>query len=141
MSLINSGASVLAAALCLTAGLTAARAPAQTLAPPTYTEAQAKRGQDVYQRNCRSCHGDQLDNGSFGAPLAGAVFLQRWGGKALDEPFTIMTATMPPDTPGALGAAAYADVMAFILKENGTAPSATELPFDIAKLKAMAAPK
>ena len=130
-------------AVCLGLGVVFAVAvtQSQTLAPPTYTDAQATRGAAIYKANCASCHGDQLDNGSFGSPLAGPVFLQRWGGKSLDEPFTIMTTSMPPDTPGTLGLASYADVLAFILKENGGAPAAVELPYDIAKLKAMAAPK
>ncbi len=129
--------------LCLAVGLglAVAGAQSQTLAPATYTDAQATRGALLYKSNCASCHGDLLDNGSFGTPLAGPVFLQKWGGRSLDGPFTIMTTSMPPDTPGTLGLAAYADVFAFILKENGTAPSAQELPFDLAKLKTMAAPK
>lgn len=130
-------------ALCLGLGLCFAVAVtrSQTLVSPTYTDAQATRGAAVYKANCASCHGDQLDNGSFGTPLAGPVFLQRWRGKSLDEPFTIMTTSMPPDTPGTLGLAAYADVLAFILKENGGVPASVELPYDVAKLKAMAAPR
>lgn len=129
--------------LCLAigSGLAAGRARSQELATADYTHEQAARGAAVYKVNCASCHGDQLDNGSFGTPLAGPVFLQKWGGKSLDGPFIVMTRSMPPDMPGTLGAAAYADVLAFILEENGAPPSAHELPFDIAKLKAMAAPK
>jgi hypothetical protein len=48
---------------------------------------------------------------------------------------------MPPDNPGRLGPVAYADVLAFILRENGVAPSATELPYDTPQRRGMAAPK
>jgi mono/diheme cytochrome c family protein len=130
-----------AAVFCLGIGLATTRARSQSLITPTYTGAQAKRGEMIYMNNCVACHGDHLDNGEFGPPLAGPAFVQHWGGKGLDEPFTLISTTMPPDNPGGLGGATYADVMAFILRENGIASSATELPSDLATLKGMAAPK
>jgi len=108
---------------------------------PTYTAAQAQRGEAVYQDRCSGCHGDQLDNGQFAPPLVGALFLQHWGGQGLDQPYSFMITQMPPDAPGGLGLSAYADLMAFIMSKNGVAASAKEMPSDPAALKQMAVPK
>lgn len=113
----------------------------QTLVPPTYTGAQAQRGEQVYVAQCAQCHGDSLDNGQFASPLKGPAFRQQWGGQGLDAPFAFMSANMPPTNPGGLPVATYADVMAFILSKNGVAPGTSELPTDMDALKAMAAPK
>jgi mono/diheme cytochrome c family protein len=124
----------LVAAMSVALGCAAA---AQT-AP--FTTAQAARGEAVYKTQCASCHGDRLDNGQFAAALKGPAFKAKWAGKGLDELFLLMLTQMPPADPGTLGAAAYADVLAFILAQNGVAPSGGELPPDPEALKALAIP-
>ena len=114
---------------------------AQTLAPPSYTAEQARRGGETYANECASCHGKHLDDGQFAVPLSGPAFKGHWGGGGLDGPFTVMTTMMPPSNPGGLGAPVYADVLAFILSNNGIAPSDRELPYDTDKLQGLAAPK
>src|SRR5262245_41512257 len=47
---------------------------------------------------------------------------------------------MPPEPPGSLGDARYAQLAALILQENGTPPGEREFPTDPEALKAMAAP-
>jgi S-disulfanyl-L-cysteine oxidoreductase SoxD len=113
----------------------------QALSPPTFTSAQAQRGQETYIAQCAQCHGDNLDNGQFAVPLKGPAFRQHWGGKGLDGPFEFMAQNMPPTNPGDLSAATYADVLAFILSKNGVAPGTMELPADSEALKGMAAPQ
>src|SRR5690348_1073979 len=52
-----------------------------------YTEEQARRGEDVYQKNCSTCHGDRL-NGTGEAPaLSGGRFLANWNGLTLGDLF------------------------------------------------------
>lgn len=121
--------------------LKAAAGPVTGLKNPTYSPAQAQRGQTIYMAQCQSCHGDQLYNGQFAAALKGPAFTARWGAGGLDAPFQVMITQMPPNDPGGLGSAAYADILAFILRENGIAPSDTELPGDQAALSTMAAPQ
>jgi mono/diheme cytochrome c family protein len=116
-------------------------ASAQTLTMPTYTAAQAEWGKQVFMAQCSSCHGDDLDNGQFGPPLAGPSFTAHWGSQTLDRPYSFMIAQMPPDNAGGLDPATYADLMAFILSNNDVPPGGTKLPSDIQKLKDMAAPK
>jgi mono/diheme cytochrome c family protein len=111
-------------------GLSVGRAPAQQQAtPPSFTAAQASRGQRDYQINCQDCHGSHLDNGEFGGPpLRGSYFRQHWGSGSVDALFDYMRVAMPPDRPGRLSAGTYADLTAFLLSENGYAPNGSELP-------------
>jgi mono/diheme cytochrome c family protein len=131
-----------AAALIVMAGIAAGglRA-AETAGVPTYTATQAARGQAIYSANCAECHGKNLDDGEFAAALKGPQFAQHFGGHGLDMPYTIMTTQMPPTNPGSLPPQAYADVLAYVLSQNGVAANADkELPADAAALKAMTLP-
>jgi len=40
-----------------------------------YTEEQAKRGEELYRKECASCHGETLVGGGGAAPLTGGTFL------------------------------------------------------------------
>jgi mono/diheme cytochrome c family protein len=111
------------------------------LGAPTYTAAQAKRGEATYMGVCIECHGANLDDGQFAVPLKGPAFKNHWAGQGLDGPFNVMMTQMPPSNPGGLGANVYADVLAYILSKNGVAPGSAELPADADALKALAAPK
>lgn len=116
---------------------------AQSLQAPTYSLAQAQRGQAAYMQNCSGCHGDQLDNGEGdGAPaLVGPSFTQQWNTKSLDELFSFINDNMPASNPGSIPPATNADILAFLLSKNGIPAGANELPPDVTKLKGMSGPK
>lgn len=103
-----------------------------------YTDAQQKRGEPVYMRECSLCHGETLKGGEGTLPLAGPEFLDRWNGRTVADLFENIRKTMPPppDRPGRLTPQQHADVIAYILKVNkiplGTD---TELPTDLARLR------
>ena len=91
------------------------------------TLAQANRGKSVYDDNCASCHGANLDDGEFGPGLRGAA--SRPAGRA-SQPTRcslIYPAKMPPSAAGGLNDKAYADVEAYILHANGATPGSSEL--------------
>jgi len=114
---------------------------AQSPAPPLeYTAAQADRGQGVYAEQCSSCHGPSLDDGAYGPPLKGSDFRLKWGSRSAEALFTYTSSRMPPATPGSLGDERYAQVLAFMVRENGAPAGTRELPGDPAKLATMAAP-
>lgn len=108
--------------------------------PLSYTPAQAERGQAAYMESCASCHGQHLDDGAFAPPLKGVEFREKWGPRRADALFILTSTTMPTDRPGALGDETYAQLLAYILQENGATPGARELPADPEALKAMASP-
>jgi mono/diheme cytochrome c family protein len=128
----RAGFQLLAGVLCL---LASAGAHAQTPGP-SYTAAQAERGQASYEHSCQVCHGSALDNGDFGgAPLNGSWFQEHWGKSDAGALFSYVRTTMPPDNPGGLNDTTYADILAFILQGNGYPPGAQELPSDVDALQ------
>jgi mono/diheme cytochrome c family protein len=100
-------------------------------AAPSFTEEQAERGHAAYAHNCLDCHGSNLDNGEFGGPpLKGLWFARHWDAANVAALFSFMKAKMPPDRPGQLNDETYADMIAYILDENGYKPGDKELPAD-----------
>jgi alcohol dehydrogenase (cytochrome c) len=95
--------------------------------PVSTTVAQSNRGKSVYDDNCASCHGANLDDGQFGPPLRGSAFKARWSSQSVDVLYTYIAAKMPPSTPAGLNDKAYADVEAYILQANGAAFGGSEL--------------
>ncbi len=105
-------------------------APVQS--PVSYSSAQADRGEEQFTKHCVECHGEDLKGGLLGgAPLRGLAFEGKYiyEGAPAGALFDVMTATMPPDSPGRYSASTYADLMAYILKRNGFQAGA-ELPSD-----------
>jgi len=112
---------------------------AQSVATPSFTEAQATQGKAVYDRNCLSCHGANLDDGEFGPALKGVEFRIRWGAKPIDGLFGEMM-RMPPAAPGSLGEDTYVQLLAFLARENGVLSGTRALSGEPAALRAVALP-
>ena len=103
----------------------------QPAAPLLYAAAQAERGQAAYRQSCQDCHGSSLDNGEFGGPpLKGGYFRTRWGQGNVAALYGYVSLAMPPDRPGQLTPQTYADLVAFLLSNNGYPPGDKELPAD-----------
>src|SRR5262245_12414520 len=101
-----------------------------------YTNAQAARGQAVYDNKCASCHGPRLEGGSASA-LSGDKFADRWarGDKTVDDLYYITRTQMPFGAGNTLSRQQYIDTVAYLLKVNGYKAGARELPADSAFLK------
>jgi alcohol dehydrogenase (cytochrome c) len=110
--------------------------PAFTQANGLFTEAQARRGQALYDAKCAACHGAQLEGGSAAA-LAGPKFMSKWGGGKhdIDDLYYITRTTMPFGAAGTLNSQEYIDIVAFMLRANGYRAGASELKPDSAALK------
>ncbi|HEY6333105.1 MAG TPA: c-type cytochrome, partial [Blastocatellia bacterium] len=76
-------------------------APVEQIGIPT--EAQARRGGDLYARTCASCHGMQLQ-GTPASALAGDQFMAKWGqgNHYVDELYYITKTQMPYGAPNTL---------------------------------------
>ena len=116
------------------------RVGAQSVGTPTYTRQQSTAGRAVYTQSCASCHGANLDDGEFAPPLRGVSFQQRWGGKPIETLFTYTQTKMPPGAPGSLGDERYAEVIAFLLQQNGVAAGTRALAADANALSTMLMP-
>jgi mono/diheme cytochrome c family protein len=81
-------------------------------------EIQAERGERTFQIHCSRCHGENLQ-GNVAPALAGEVFMERWGGHPVDWLLFQALASMPPHAPRFLPDQDYADVIVYVLTENG----------------------
>ena len=95
-----------------------------------YTQAQAKRGQPLYAKECASCHRDDLEGHGPSPSLAGEDFVAKWDGETVGDLFEKMQATMPADHPGRLSREQNAAILAFILRFNEFPAGKTELRTD-----------
>jgi mono/diheme cytochrome c family protein len=100
-----------------------------------YTDAQAKRGEVTYQEACAYCHMPDLRGEGFAPALVDDAFSARWKGRTVGELFIILKGTMPADDPDSLTDAQYAELVAFLLKENEYPASEDDLSADPAVLK------
>src|SRR5580693_6663870 len=89
---------------------------------PSFTTEQAADGQAAYKKSCARCHGANVDDGEFGPPLRGGPFAEHWAEQPVSGLFTKIKSSMPPDAPGSLSDGTYADVIAYLLSENGALP-------------------
>jgi mono/diheme cytochrome c family protein len=99
----------------------AAHGQARSVADRVYSDTQATRGQQLYQKLCVTCHAPSLE-GVVGPPLAGDAFLSVWSARPLGDLVNKIEQTMPPGQPDSLGRPQAIDLAAFILK-SGKFPS------------------
>ena len=92
-----------------------------------YTEEQATRGEEIYRKECASCHGDTLVGGGGAAPLTGGAFLSNWNGLTVGDLFDRIRKTMPQGSLGKLTKQQDADVLAYLLSFNKFPAGKTEL--------------
>jgi quinoprotein glucose dehydrogenase len=102
-----------------------------------YSSAQARRGEQVYERDCASCHANSLRGSEGGTSLLGGAFLNKWKEKPLLELFDYIRNSMPPAAAGKLSSKNYGRVLAYILQENGFAAGARPLSVSSKKLAAI----
>jgi S-disulfanyl-L-cysteine oxidoreductase SoxD len=117
-------------AILMLAGVNAvavAQAPRTTWSG-VYTEAQAKRGAEVYSANCASCHGPDLGGVDSAPSLVGGEFNTNWNDLSLNDLMERIRATMPADKPGSVERQQIADIMAFMLGKANFPAGDAELP-------------
>jgi S-disulfanyl-L-cysteine oxidoreductase SoxD len=117
--------------LCLVVTRGAAQKPPPpkvvSTAAGVFTSAQATRGEQTYMSICVSCH----PKGTYTAP----AFRQKWNGSALSELYGFVSTSMPKMEPGSLEPEEYAQVIAYLLKINGSPAGKSELSTDVKALR------
>lgn len=83
-----------------------------------FTADQVSTGRTGYGQKCAVCHGSQLQG--TGAPaLRGRTFSLQWNRKSLGDFYAYVHKQMPLGYPDTLKAQEYADIVAYILAQNG----------------------
>ena len=97
-----------------------------------YTMEQAKRGEEIYRRDCALCHRDNLLGNAIdgGPPLRGPQFTTRWTDFSIETMLATIAELMPVDDPGSLSRQEYVDVVGFVLWANQLPAGEIELPTD-----------
>ncbi len=116
-------------------GAVLAQSAARTAQDGVFTDAQADRGNALYQDNCASCHGGSLQGEEENPPLSGKHFSSRWGGLPVSALYGFINTQMPLGQAGALGAQGNADVTAYILSANKFPAGQSEMPADLPSLQ------
>ena len=127
-----------AAALGLVStGVLRAQAPAaaKTTNDGVFTDAQVKKGSEIYGQQCASCHDAQLAGSGTAPALAGTDFSANWKDETVGSLFERIRATMPADNPGSLQRPQVSELVAFILNFNKYPVGASELGTDFEALK------
>jgi len=70
-------------------------------------------------------------------PLAGDDFKANWNGQQLSDLFEKMRLSMPADHPGKLSGEQNADILAYMLKQNGFPAGSTAIKGDANALKSI----
>lgn len=120
-----------ALALLVGAALTSRAFATRTTLDGVYSEEQAARGEDAYNRNCARCHQADL-NGTGGAPaLRTTTFTENWREGYLGNLFHHIQAWMPPQNlKGTLPEQRYLDILTYILAANDFPAGPKELTKD-----------
>src|SRR4051812_29243591 len=83
-----------------------------------FSATQVESGRLEFAAKCQTCHGAQLQG--TGAPaLKGRSFSLQWNGKTLSAFYSYVHKEMPLGNPESLKRQEYADIVAFILSQNG----------------------
>ncbi len=90
-----------------------------------YSSHEAGRGQALYERVCTYCH----DMTEFGAE-----YMSGWEGQPIGALFDFISATMPEDNPGDLSRQQYSDIVAYLLRVNGSPVGEQDMGNDAAQL-------
>ena len=103
----------------------------QTTLDGVYTEAQAARGKEFFEKTCAKCHVFEPVTPKLEGPLLGGeTFFNNWEDKSVFQIVTSIRLGMPPDGSVLVDATQAADVVAFILMTNKLPAGTSELVAD-----------
>ncbi len=96
-----------------------------------FTSAQAGRGAQQFREACSTCHAIEEQAASLRS---------KWGNGTLRDLFSVVSTTMPQNSPGSLSPNDYASLIAYYLAQSGFRPGPSDLPADPATLAQLRVP-
>src|SRR4029077_17452162 len=118
----------------LIVAMVSAQSP-RTVWDGVYSDAQAKRGRELYTGKCLSCHGADRGGGEMAPPLVGIGFQSNWNGLTAGDLSERIRVSMPLGAEGSLSRQAVCDSVAAIFAAGDYPAGATELPRESDVLK------
>jgi S-disulfanyl-L-cysteine oxidoreductase SoxD len=100
-----------------------------------YSDAQAKRGRELYNAKCSSCHAADLSGGEMAPPLVGIGFQSNWNGQTAGDLSERIRVSMPLGAEGSLSRQQVSDIIAAIFAAGEYPAGANELPRESDVLK------
>ena len=96
----------------------------------SYLSSQADQGEQLYETACASCHLGDLGGDGNSPALIGSGFRNSRGSRPAAVVAGYIRTTMPPGLEGSLTEGEYLAITAYIMRQNGVEPGATDLSFD-----------
>lgn len=93
----------------------------------SFTKEQSKRGEELYDQHCSSCHGPDLSGNDEAAPLTGSAFLANWDGLSVGDLTERIRVSMPPNNLGKLSRQKIVDIISYMLSFNSFPAGDAEL--------------
>jgi mono/diheme cytochrome c family protein len=104
----------------------AAQEAGKTTWDGVYSDAQATKGEAIYNDKCAKCHG--VDGTGGDAPeLQGGGFAADWDGLTVTQLFDRTRQSMPQDNPGSLSRDETASIIAYLFRKNGFPAGDTDM--------------
>jgi len=92
-----------------------------------YSDAQAQRGEAIFNDKCAKCHGADGTGGD--APeLVGGGFASDWDGLTVAQLFDRTRQSMPQDNPGSMSRDDTSAIIAYLFKKNAFPTGDGDLP-------------
>jgi len=137
---ITKAAGASAQAATTAAPAAGATGAAKTTKDSVYSDAQATRGDALYQEQCAACHAEDLSGGG-GPALAGNDFIGYWDMTPVSDLVEKIVSSMPAGDPGSLSREQGADITAFMLRANKFPAGEADLTSDDETLQAISIAK
>jgi mono/diheme cytochrome c family protein len=99
-----------------------------------FTADQARRGKAEYDQFCSRCHNVALIGSDRGPAIKGNPFLSKWEKDTVAGLFAKIRDTMPEGNIGTVNEDVKADILTYILQQNGFPEGKDELKKDVAVL-------
>jgi polar amino acid transport system substrate-binding protein len=121
------------AVLLIVAAASAGRTASTSRTAVPFTAAQAVAGARLFEAHCAACHGSSLEGGA-GPALSGATLntLAKNTHLTVGDMFAFIAQQMPLNEPASLKHSEYADIMAYILSQNGYKSGTDKLTYQAA---------
>ena len=122
-------------AVLAVAAVSIAAQSARTVWDGVYSDAQAKRGRELYNSKCLSCHGADLSGGEMAPPLVGIGFQSNWNGLSAGDLSERIRVSMPLGAEGSLSRQQVSDIIAAVFAAGDYPAGPNELPRESDVLK------